>query len=166
EREEAFSTPTERETQFTVEIQELQPQVVAGIRAIATQAEIGATFRELLPEIVEYLREIGVSPVGAPYARYFHVGADRVDMEVGIAIDRPIDGNARVEPGELPGGEAATTVHVGSYDGLTEAYDALVAWIEEEGRVRTGLPWEVYAMDPEHVPEPDEWQTRIFWPLL
>jgi effector-binding domain-containing protein len=151
---------------YTIEVQQLEPQMVVGIRAITTQADIASTFTTLAAEIAEFLKEHDVSPVGAPYVRYFHVGADRVDMEVGVKVSGEIEGNARVEIGELPGGAVATTVHTGPYEGLVDAYAALIEWIRDNGRKETGSPWEVYAINPEGDPGSDQWQTQIFWPIL
>jgi inorganic pyrophosphatase len=166
EQEEAFSPTLEEAPSYTVEVQQLEPQMVAGIRAITTQAEIASTFTTLAPEIAEYLKENHGSWTAAPYVRYFHVGADRVDMEVGVRVWGAIEGNARVELGELPGGDVATTIHIGPYEGLVVAYAALVEWIRDHGRQETGAPWEVYTTYPEEDFESARWQTQIFWPIL
>jgi inorganic pyrophosphatase len=166
QREEAMSPTLEVVPSYTIEVQQLEPQMVVGIRAITTQADIASTFTTLAAEIAEFLKEHDVSPVGAPYVRYFHVGADRVDMEVGVKVSGEIEGNARVEIGELPGGAVATTVHTGPYEGLVDAYAALIEWIRDNGRKETGSPWEVYAINPEGDPGSDQWQTQIFWPIL
>jgi inorganic pyrophosphatase len=166
QREEAFSPSPDEIPSYTVEVQQFEPQLVAGIRAITTQAEIASTFAALVPEITDYLKEHEVSSAGAPYVRYFHVGADRVDMEVGMTVAGSVEGNARVELGELPGGDVATTTHTGPYEGLADAYAALVEWIRVQGRQETGTPWEVYATHSEEDLDSAQWQARIFWPIL
>jgi inorganic pyrophosphatase len=166
QREEAFSPILQEVPFYDVEVQQLEPQLVAGIRAITTQDGIASTFASLLPEITEYLKEHEVSSTGAPYVRYFHVGADRVDMEVGMTVAGSVEGNARIELGELPGGAVATTTHTGPYEGLADAYAALVEWIRGQGRQETGTPWEVYASHPGEDPDFGAGETRIFWPIL
>jgi inorganic pyrophosphatase len=166
QREEAFSSTLDEMPAYTVEVQQLEPQLVAGIRAITTQEEIASTFSLLIPEITEYLKEHEVTSMGAPYVRYFHVGADRVDLEVGMTVAGSVEGNARVELGELPGGAVATTTHTGPYEGLADAYAALVEWIRGQGRQETGTPWEVYASHPKEDPDFGAGETCIFWPIL
>lgn len=166
QREEAFSPMVKEVPAYAIEVQQLEPQMIAGIRAITTQAEIASTFATLAPEIAEYLKENNVSASGAPYVRYFHMGADRVDLEVGMRISGAIVGNARIEFGELPGGDVATTVHTGPYEGLADAYAALIEWIRDQGRQETGTPWETYSSHPDEDFHAAEWRTQIFWPIL
>ena len=65
----------------------------------------------------------------------------------------------------LPGGIAATTTHLGSYDQLQDAYGAIQQWMESEGLVPNGSPWESYVTDPAEYPDPKDWKTEVFWPL-
>ena len=60
---------------------------------------------------------------------------------------------------------AATTIHTGSYDQLQDAYGAIQQWIEAEGLVADGAPWESYVTDPAEHPDPRDWKTEVFWPL-
>jgi effector-binding domain-containing protein len=55
----------------------------------------------------------------------------------------------RVVPGSLPGGEVATTTHVGSYDDVAAAYSAVERWLDDQGLVPVGDPWESYLDGPE-----------------
>jgi effector-binding domain-containing protein len=166
QREESFSPTLHQVPDYAVEVQQLEPQLVAGIRAITTQEEIASTFTLLIPEITEYLKEHEVSSAGTPYVRYFHVGADRVDLEVGMTVAGSVEGNARIELGELPGGAVATTTHTGPYEGLADAYAVLVEWIRGQGRQETGTPWEVYASYPGEDPDFNPGEIHIFWPIL
>jgi AraC family transcriptional regulator len=65
----------------------------------------------------------------------------------------------------LPGGLVATMMHVGPYDKLTESHAAIQQWIEAEGFVATGAPWEFYITDPADFPDPADWKTELFWPV-
>jgi AraC family transcriptional regulator len=58
-----------------------------------------------------------------------------------------------------------TLPHSPYYDGLNEANAAVYAWIQEQGLVVAGPPWEVYVTDPGEVPDPQDWRTEIFWPV-
>lgn len=65
----------------------------------------------------------------------------------------------------LPGGFAATTIHNGPYDKLSEAYAAVEQWMATEGLVAAGAPWESYLNDPSDHPDPRDWKTEVFWPV-
>jgi len=43
-----------------------------------------------------------------------------------------------------PSGNVAMTVHVGGYDGLHRAHDAIRAWAAREARILGGTSWEIY----------------------
>ena len=118
-------------------------------------ADLGELFGTQLANVAHGIADRGGEPAGAPYGRST-MDADGVDVEIGVPIAFPI-GDLRpvadCEPGEmgsseLPGGEIAVTLHHGSYDGLSQTYAALQAWIVEQGRAIGGPPWESYIDDP------------------
>ena len=62
-------------------------------------------------------------PAGPPFARYRVLGDERFDVEAGFPALKPIVADGDVKASALPGGPAAHTVHVGSYDAMEPAYD-------------------------------------------
>lgn len=150
---------------YAMELRTIQSRPIVGIRVTTVPAELGATMDQLLPEVWGYLEGRGVQPAGPPFARYHDYGAERVDLEAGLPVSEPVAGEGRIAAGELPAGRAAVTWHVGPYDTLREAYDALASWIAAQGHRSAGAPWEVYWTDPGEVPDPAEWKTEVFWPL-
>ena len=60
---------------------------------------------------------------------------------------------------EISGGTVAATVHRGPYDEIGPAYHTLAGWLQENDRVVTGLPCEMYLNDPQTVP-PDDLLTE------
>jgi effector-binding domain-containing protein len=149
---------------YDFEIKELQAQPTAYIRERAPP-DIGMVFGKLLGEVFGYLGGVGVQPAGPPYDRIHAMNADGFDLEVGIAVASPIDGNGRVLPGELPAGRAAVTWHTGRYDQLSAAHGAIQAWIAEQGLEPAGPGWEVYHTDPSQEPDPSKLRTEIVYPV-
>ena len=66
---------------------------------------------------------------------------------------------------DLPGGSAAVAVHVGPYERLVDTYEALQAWVLEQGFELAWPMWEYYLSDPQSEPDPATWRTRIVWPV-
>ena len=38
-------------------------------------------------------------------------------------------------------------------------------WMEGQGLVAAGVPWESYVTDPTTVPDPKDWKTEVFSPV-
>ena len=131
------------------------------IRARVSRAEIPGFLNAAFPEIFVLLQSQGVAIVAAPFARY-GMTEEAFEVSAGFPVESAPEPGGRVESGQLPGGEVATTVHVGSYDGLAGAFHAVGEWIRANGREIAGDPWEEYLDGPE-VPEP---RTRVCFPLV
>lgn len=115
--------------------------------------------------IMAYATKVGAEPSGPPFVAYHNMEMQDLDLEIGLPFDRPLDGEGDVLPAELPAGAAVETMHVGPYDQVGAAYEALEAWMSAHGRVAAGPPQEHYLNDPQDTP-PAELRTRIVWPLL
>lgn len=150
---------------YQVEIRKVPEQHVMSIRAQCHVAELGAILAEILPEVWRYMRNNGAAPSGPPFTRYHGFSEDRVDIEGGLPVSVPLPGEGRISAGILPAGEVATTIHMGPYDRLPHAHDALHEWIEEHKKSSAGPQWEVYWTDPGLEPNPDKWKTELMWPI-
>lgn len=115
--------------------------------------------------IMQYLAEIGEYPSGAPFAAYYNMDMQDLDVEVGFPVSKTIPGKNEIKPGEIPAGKHAACLHVGRYSEVEPAYNALMQWIKENGYTPTGVAYEFYLNDPSRTPE-TELQTRIAFPLL
>ena len=86
--------------------------------------------------------------VGPPFARYLTMGKGGWDLEAGFPVDAPVVADGDVVPGTLPGGTAATLVHVGPYDTIGEAWSRASTWLVDHGYAATDAPWECYLDEP------------------
>jgi effector-binding domain-containing protein len=87
-----------------------------------------------------------------------------LDIEIGMPVPEPLPGQGDIEAGEIPAGQLAACVHTGPYEDIAPAYEALSAWMAQEGYEPTGVAYEVYLNDPGDTP-PDELRTEVFYPL-
>lgn len=93
---------------------------------------------------------------------------DSIDVEVvcpvgvygGSSLETPAGRKLGVRT--IDGGPAAVVVHVGPYEELAGAYQALGTWIEEHGHRIAGPPQETYLTGPD---EPGPPVTEIRMPI-
>lgn len=151
-------------TRYEIETRTLAEQDTAVEYATLPVAEIGPWLERAFTEVAAYLTRKGAGPVGMPFARYHPTSDNRFEVEAGFPSSTPTGGEGDVEPSELPGGTAAMTVHVGPYDAVQPAYEALRAWVREQGGEPAGDAWEVYISDPSLNPDPATWRTEVVLP--
>ncbi len=149
----------------SVEIVELQTVRVAAIRSVVATEDVPDFMSDALEMVASTLREAGAAPAGPPFARYFSMGADGLDVAAGFPVAEPVPVAGLVRPGELPAGPAAVAIHVGPYDGLEAAWAALRRRTDELGRRRGDDPWEVFVVGPGSGVDEAEWRTQLVWPL-
>lgn len=105
----------------------------------------------------------GAAVSGPPYARYHMVAEGRFEVEAGFPVSDPVTRVGDVYPGTLPGGTCAVTTHVGPYEGLAGAYQALEDWISAQGGTVSADPWEVYLSGPDE--DPETFRTDVYMPF-
>ncbi|HYN47341.1 MAG TPA: GyrI-like domain-containing protein [Candidatus Nanopelagicales bacterium] len=149
----------------SVEIVELEAVRVAAIRSVVGAEDIPDFMSDALSLVAAALREAGVAPAGPPFARYFAGGPDGLDMAAGFPVAEPFLAAGVVHPGELPAGPAAVATHVGQYQGLEAAWNALRERVGALGRPLGDNPWEVYVVAPGSDVDEAEWRTELVWPL-
>ncbi|HEX5050321.1 MAG TPA: GyrI-like domain-containing protein [Planctomycetota bacterium] len=147
------------------QVVERQAQPVASIRVKCKPSEISATLAVVLPEVMAHLNATGAKMAGAPFSRYHTMGTDEIDLEAGIPVQKPIEEKGRVKNSELPAGKVATVWHIGPYDKLGSAHEALAAFAASKHLAVNGGPWEVYWTDPGMVPDSAKWRTQLFLPV-
>jgi len=151
---------------YSITKKELAPQPVLVVRRRVKRSEIAATIGEVLPHIFVHAQKNGMALSGLPFTRYLEMGPGLITMEPGMRVTSPgAAGEGEVIADTLPGGFAATTIHNGPYEKLSEAYAAIEQWMAAEGLVAASAPWESYLNDPSEHPDPKDWKTEVFWPV-
>ncbi len=88
-----------------------------------------------------------------------------VELEVCEPITDELQGNERVAVRELPGGQMASMIHIGPFEGLSEAYGVFLGWIEQNGYRIVGPNREIYLRSYEDGCDPSEFVTEIQFPV-
>jgi effector-binding domain-containing protein len=74
-----------------------------------------------------------------------------MEVDFGVEVARSFEGEGEIRFTHAPAGEVASTLHVGPYETLNLAHDAIHAWCEANGRAIGGASWEIYG-DPTDEP--------------
>jgi effector-binding domain-containing protein len=147
-----------------IELVSLERQRTLTIRRTLPQAGLGAFFGEIFPKLLSEIRAQGGTPAGAPFARYFNADRNAFDTEAGIPFTGTVKAPSGAKVSHLPAGEAAKTLHIGSYETLSEEYARLERWLRENGKKAGVGPWEVYVDDSDSTPH-DRVRTEVYWPV-
>ena len=147
-----------------VEVLQVPAQPTLSTRLRVPSRELGEKLSELLPAVFAYALNRGLGP-GRPFVRYHGEENDVLDVEAGVPVDAPGDGEDDIRPGALPACEVAVLLHEGAHQLLRSAHADLAQWATENGKTSASGAWEVYITDPADDPDPASWKTKIYLPL-
>ena len=144
-----------------------EPRRILAVAAFEARsaAEVDRQRPEALRKVVDFLVPRGAPPAG-PAVTYVEGQRDgSLVVAAGFTVSRPLDFDGEVLELALPGGEVATTTHVGDLAGLPAAYDALQQATRAQGRelATEGGRWEECWAGTE--PVTHDTRTEVFWPL-
>ena len=135
---------------------------LAAVRRRALSRDVGRIWKPALDLVWEFLRRHEGLRADGHNCFLYHFPAHRdaaMDIDFGVQVIRPFEGEGEVVCTETPAGEVAMTTHVGSYDKLAAAYDAIHLWRAATGRAFGGRSWEIYAFRfLQHFTEIARWQ--------
>ena len=130
---------------YSITKKEVPPQPVLLMRRRVKRSEIASALAQMLPNAFQYAQWIGAVMVGPPFTRYLDWGPGLIAIEAGVPVAASAPGEGDIVADTLPGGLVANTTHA-----------AVQVWIEEQGLVAAGAPWEFYVTDPASYPDPKD----------
>jgi effector-binding domain-containing protein len=131
---------------YEVAVQLAKPQLIAAVRVRVTIAEVGRAWRPALDQVWTVLRADGTLKPGHNLFLYHHPARRDLPMDIdfGVVVARRFDQAGDVRCVETPFGEVATTRHIGPYERLRGAHDAIHAWCAANARAIGEASWETY----------------------
>lgn len=132
---------------YRISVQTVAPLGLAAVRRRLTIPEIAGAFRPAIEALRPLLaKRPDLNSDGRIVLLYHHPvrREDVMSIDFGVHVSRPFEAEGEVFYTETPAGQAATTTHVGRYEALRDAHDAIHAWREGAGRGFDGLSWEIY----------------------
>jgi effector-binding domain-containing protein len=151
--------------EYEITVRDLPDQEVVFIRDRIRRDALSAFIGTSYDELVDRLATHGSAPHGETLVIYHESGPAGVDVEVCVPIAPDAGVGAGLARRVVPAATVAQTLHVGSYDGLPDAYDAVASWVSRNEFSEVGPSRERYVVGPgEEVPEADYW-TLIETPI-
>lgn len=152
-----------------MEIKNLPSQPVIRVQARVEPQRLEKFLVEAYSRIFPYLESLGEYPAGPPFVVYYDsVGHGEIDLDIcvptSVVLEVPCE-ERYLMPDEVPGGEFAATVHVGSRESIGEAYRALFKWFTTRGYLPFGPCREVRLASLGGTGEPLEEVTEILFPV-
>ena len=152
---------------YEVVLKTVAPQPVIGVRRVVAHS---SALKTLFAELERTLKPFSLprDPHYQGMAIYYDGEYREREMDVEAAVplmraSRPV-GNTRVHT--LPGSEvSACTIHQGGLDEIGEAYEALLAWVEQNGYQVTGPNRDLYLHGPSQTQEAAETVTEVQFPV-
>lgn len=144
-----------------VEIRHAEPRILAAVARRVPPGEVARAWKPALDAVWAHLR--AHPEVGKPGHNVFlyRHGADRdapMECEFGVEVPATFAPSGEVRCVTTPAGRVLSALHVGAYDGLRGAHDAVHAYAAEHGLAFAGVSWEVYG----HMsPDPAKTETRV-----
>lgn len=138
---------------------------IISIREQVDEVGFPAFLARAFPELFTHVGQHGVIATGHPFVIYHAFGPDRIDAEVCVPVAGPALVDDRIKAHVLPETMVVRTLHVGPYDELGRAYQALGEWAADHGYAPAGPHREHYLTGPDLEVPPSEYRTEIDMPI-
>lgn len=148
-----------------VSVQVVQARKLAAVRRRVAIGAVGSAWGPALDQVWKFLRsQPGLRTDGHNIFLYHHPADRNAPMEVdfGVEVTRRFETAGEVYATETPAGEVAMAVHIGPYDRLKEAHDAIHAWAKAHHRQFAGRSWEIYG---DWSDDPAKLETTVMYLL-
>lgn len=140
-------------------------QPLAAVRRRVLIGDVGRTWKSALDLVWEFLRRHeGLRAGGHNCFLYRHPakGEAAMDVDFGVQVIRPFEGEGEVICTETPAGEVVMTTHIGSYARLAAAHNALHSWRAATGRTFGAYSWEIYG---DWIDDETKLETQVIYLL-
>ena len=147
------------------EIKKLPAQPVLFIRTHTAVENLPHVMGRAYDLLIKHITESGVAPSGPPYACYYNMDMQNLDVEIGFPVAQELPAQDEMQMGEIPPGWYAACEYTGPYNQIgPEAYDTLTRFVADQGYTPSGVAYEYYLNDPNETPQ-EELKTKVVFPV-
>ncbi|HKY19364.1 MAG TPA: GyrI-like domain-containing protein [Rhizomicrobium sp.] len=150
---------------YDIVVETAQAELIAAVRATTPINGIARVWKPALDQVWAFLKTNGGLRPGHNLFLYHHPECrnEAMNIDFGVQVAFPFEREGEVHCVKTPAGEVATTVHVGPYDRLRDAHDAIHAWCAAQNRGIGRASWEIYG---DWNNDPYLLETRIKYLLI
>ncbi|HEV3163545.1 MAG TPA: GyrI-like domain-containing protein [Isosphaeraceae bacterium] len=145
---------------YQVQIQQVEPQPIAVVRRQAAIPQLSTVVPQACGEVWEFIRAAQIQGAGRHVAVYLDCQTGQLNMEIGCEVTGHIAGDGNVFSSSTPAGTVATTVHIGPYDRLGDAHNAIQKWCADNHYQIAGPQWEIYG---HWTDDPSQLRTDVYY---
>ncbi|MCH5188572.1 MAG: MerR family transcriptional regulator [Oscillospiraceae bacterium] len=143
---------------YEIALEQAEPLAVLSSRQVMSVDEFGKYYGAIFERAAKERIKMTFTPIAVYHDKEFD--PEGSDIEVAVCVENPAQAD-RV----IAGGLCAVTTHYGGYSNLSDAYGTMVEWINENGYEIAGPPYELYIKNQYDKLPPEEWETKIFFPV-
>jgi len=161
------SMPAETGPGGSVSVSNLPEMNVLLADGAGTMEEIAEQLTELYTLLFQTAQEQGLEVFGVPFVNYLDYDEETgfSNYRAGIEVSGMGSDAGRVEAEAYPEMEAVQIIHTGPYETAAAAYEALDAYIQDQGLDVAGNAIEFYQVSAATEQDPEKWITLIAFPL-
>jgi AraC family transcriptional regulator len=152
---------------MNVEIKEMPARRVGAVRHVGPYHEIGRAFSRLgeIAGPAGLFAQPGAAMIGIYHDNPDSTPPEALRSDAGIFLPENIPLPAGLSEQQVPSGRYATTLHVGPYERLGDAWRLMREWLPANGHhPGRGVSYEIYLNDPTKVPKA-ELKTQLYIPI-
>ncbi len=131
---------------YDVMVESVEPQLLAAVRQTVRVGDVGRAWKPALDQVWAFLRANPEMRRGHNLFLYHHPRrrGDPMAVDFGVQVYEVFEPAGNVLCVETPSGIVARTVHLGPYEQLGAAHEAIHAWCAAHGRTIGSASWETY----------------------
>lgn len=148
-----------------VTVTDSPPRRVLSRHAVVEQKDLASALGRTFGDLYAQIGAAGIEPDGPPFVTY-NEGTEaglHWDIDICAPISAPIKPPAGFAYNEVPASKVVTLLHIGPYQSLSVAHDAMERYVAGHGLTFAGPPREFYLSEADVAP--DEIQTLIERPV-
>lgn len=150
---------------YLIHLETVEPNTpTAVVRRRAAANELSKIIPEACGMVWNVVRAQQIQGAGRHVAVYLD---GEINLEVGVELQSPFAGRGEVIGSALPSGLIATTTHLGPYNQLGMAHQAIRDWCATQGHTLAGPNWEIYGhwQDAWNC-DPSKIRTDVYYLLM